>query len=344
MRRIKILCLVALSVLVSNNLFAYDLKIKVTALGGSLGYSYVYVNGDIKAAADSTGVAFIPLSWLKIGDVVSASFVGFNGAETVFDSKLQKTKEVTLNLTTDFSLDEIVVKADVSTLYENYTKKWEVSRGWRTQYNIKFDASTWVDSVSSKSSGEVSLLYDFRRKKMSEPARLFYNCLAFEAKGDTTNVINNIAYSHYLNIRSFTWLDYAFRNSYRGGEGETIKYGYMGILNNFRAFSISQSNDSGSGQYILYFDKDSGDIMRITYIALKYGENKEVVREFKSEFELGIFHKALTITSFNDTIKYFDDNKKSTIKSLIMSTEQIKKANYRGFERKFVEMKGMILE
>lgn len=343
MKQIKFFTLVAFIALFSNNLFAKDLKVKVTALGGSLGYSYVYVNGDIKAVADSTGVALIPMGWLEIGDAISASFVGFNGAETIFDSKIEKVGEIALNLTTDFTLDEIVVKSDVNAIYKEHTKKWQTSRAWRTQYNIKFNTSKYIDSVSTKSSGVVSLLYDFRRKKMSDPIRLFYNCLGFEAKGDTTNVINNLAYSHYRHIRNLRWLDSSFRNMYKGTKEIYIKYGHLGIVDNYRAFTIIRGGAQYSGQYIIYFDKDSGNIVRVEFVALEYDENEKILSKHTSELELGLIDEKFTITSFKDVIENYDENKKF-IAECSITIEKIKKANYRKFQKRFVEMSRLIVD
>jgi len=123
MRKINFLCLVAFLALFSSNLLAKDLKINVTAQGSPLGYSYIYVNGEIKTTANSMGVALIPLMFLNEGDIISASFVGFNSVKVIFDSNAASKKEITLNLTSDFTLDEVVVKTDLGKFYKKFQQR-----------------------------------------------------------------------------------------------------------------------------------------------------------------------------------------------------------------------------
>ena len=340
MKLLNYVCFVIILVLCSNDLFAKDLKIKVAALGSPLAYSYIYVNGDAKAVADSTGVATIPLTWLEAGDVISASFVGFNGAETIFDSKTDVVNGIVLNMTTDFTLDEIVVKADVNKLYNKYTKKWGTVNLYLKLFALEFDMTKSTDIVNQKANGVTLMSLDFRRKKMSDPIRYFYQALDTKMEGDTINSINNLAHIFNFHHRNFRKLDLLFRKEV-GGSGN---YGYMGIVDNYRAFTFSNSDEFSSGQYILYFDKDSGIIKKAVHISLVYDEDKNIILQSKGELEIGFIEDVMAIAAIVHTTEDFEKGVKYVMNITNTSISDInKKVYYRSFDKSYVEHSRLII-
>ncbi len=334
------LCLFIFTLLSWSYLFATDLKVRITAQGSPLGYSYISVNGEVKATADSMGVAMLPVATLKVGDKIAASFVGFNGAEVTFDSKAEQSKELVINLTNDFTLDEVVVKRNVNKMYDKYIKKWRPSHDYQKAYVIEFNE---VATNSKSCNGTVSLMYDFRRKKMSEPMRLFYRCLDFKAQGDTTNIINNIAFAHYYYLNRFDLLDQYFRRTSQGVEGVDVSYGYLGIIDNYKAFTLNISTEGYNGQYIAYFDKVENTIKRIENNILGYDKNGKIISQNKIELEMGLIDGMFTITSFKDTSIDFKNNKKSETNASVTSVYDIERSLYRNFEKYFVEFERFII-
>ena len=372
MKQFILLCLTAILVLFSNNTLAKDLKINITALGSPLAYSYVYVNGDAKAVANSMGVASIPLSWLDEGDVISASFVGFNGAETVYNSEISTLNEITLNLTTNFVLDEVVVNADIGKIYRKFIKKW-TTEFRQKDFKMVFNVSKHIDSVDLKCSGQTVLTYAFRSDSLyntldkgkrikrqtfyplspRDTIRRVYKEIDYVTIGDTMNVINNIAYSHHFHLTSFNGIDNKFRMQSPPQDTsllsyytppEVVKYAYLGIIDGYRAFTISEGDDISGGQYIFYFDRNNGVIKKIKNVTLVYNANKEIIRKYASELDMGYIKRSVTIISFKDITENFETKNNFVVEGSIKSVKNTKKKNMNYYSEEFKVAEGIIID
>ncbi len=99
--------------------YAQNLRIFVKSGEQYLPFSYVLVNGACHSVADSTGTASIPKEFLKIGDRISARYVGAQEASGIFNGQ----DEMTLNLP-GLEIDSIVVlsKAHRKNLWRNINR------------------------------------------------------------------------------------------------------------------------------------------------------------------------------------------------------------------------------
>jgi len=103
---------VSILILFGNSfVIAQNFKLKVISENAPLPYAYVYINGQAYCSADSTGFALIPISLLKTGDTLSASFVGTKNNHVVYDNNLALKGECTIDLEQTLALEQTVVIA-----------------------------------------------------------------------------------------------------------------------------------------------------------------------------------------------------------------------------------------
>lgn len=113
---------------------ADDFRVKVSSGGETIGYAYVLVNGGFHAMADSAGMTRIPARKLRLGDTLSARFVGMEGVPLVWDGTVAAGSVIGLELIPN-TIDEVVVTArDRSKRYfRRYVEKIP-TRGWYTGF------------------------------------------------------------------------------------------------------------------------------------------------------------------------------------------------------------------
>lgn len=86
------------------NSYGQNLTVHIKSVKQNLPFSSVLINGAYHSVADSTGMALIPEEQLKIGDTISARYVGAQDASEIFKGQ----NEMTLDLP-GLEIDSIVV-------------------------------------------------------------------------------------------------------------------------------------------------------------------------------------------------------------------------------------------
>ena len=304
MKHVNFLAILITLIFSSNTLFAQELKITVKSLEEPIGHSYIYINGELKESANFEGVAYFPKSWLTIGDTISASFVGFEGAGVVYDEKIKNLSEVTISLSNNFILDEIVVesKIDAQKMYKKLTKSFSIN-SYKKLFTMNFDVIMRTDTTETKSEGEASMMFKYTYGKGG--VKHSYKCPEFKAVGDTTNIIHILAKSYANNLYHTARADAVFRgyNIYN----VKSKITYVGVEDDYRVFTYSSTNEYYSGQYTYYFDKDSGIVKKALFHVL-INKDGIIVDEYKYEYVFATIDDVLTISNYNGTYRNLENN------------------------------------
>lgn len=309
MRYCRLLSVVIICMIFNNNLFAQNLKVKVTTMGEPLGYSYVYINGDAKAVADSMGVAYIPMSWIEHGDTISASFVGHEGADAIFNSQAETTKVINIDLKNDFTLDEVVVGVSVSELYKKFIKKRRYS-SWGIRYDMKFDITKQSNLVDSTSSGDISLLYSTNR--------LYYRDTNFKADGDTLmvidfqgidtlNIVDYIVSKHLLWGNELMAFDWMFREPNFDFWKCEVTFGYRGITDGYRLFTKTFHCSKFTLQIMYYFEKKGGKISHITSDGV-WEDDKKTMKKLAAQFIITRKNRTFFISDLKYNIELYNND------------------------------------
>lgn len=100
------------------------LRVEVRMNGEALDMAYVLVNGRQAALTDSLGEAVLDVRTLREGDRIGAAYVGAATAEVAFDRQMAQSGVCRIEMTPDFVLDPLVVRAELTgrDLFEKYTK------------------------------------------------------------------------------------------------------------------------------------------------------------------------------------------------------------------------------
>lgn len=93
----------------------------------ALAYAYLYVNGRAVAVTDSLGEGTIAAGKLAPGDTLGISYVGAESAAAVYDGAMQRRGVWEAVLEEKYRpviVDDVVVRADVETLYRQSVRKF----------------------------------------------------------------------------------------------------------------------------------------------------------------------------------------------------------------------------
>jgi hypothetical protein len=121
MRKIIVLVLLLVS---ARTLSAQELKVVVRMNDEPLPMAYVLVNGRQAALTDSFGEAVLDASALREGDRIGAASVGAMTTEVPYDQEMARSGLCTIEMTSDFVLDEVVVRSELTgwDIFSKYTK------------------------------------------------------------------------------------------------------------------------------------------------------------------------------------------------------------------------------
>ena len=100
---------------------AQELRINVVDQSNEpLPGSYIMVNDETVAATDPSGIAFVKLNTLKIGDTISASYITTKDQHITVDSILLRKKELNFIMIENFrsvEANSVTIKANIKKLY-----------------------------------------------------------------------------------------------------------------------------------------------------------------------------------------------------------------------------------
>lgn len=89
---------------------AQNLRVELKDKRESLPYGYIYVNSKIKAVSDSTGIVLLKANELKIGDTISATYIGYKPKWQIYNAKMAKSQQCELLLETDiYNLEDVII-------------------------------------------------------------------------------------------------------------------------------------------------------------------------------------------------------------------------------------------
>lgn len=294
----KKLILFCLFIIFTQSATARDLKIRVIALGKPLGYSYVYINGDVKDATDSTGVLFLPKSWFEIGDTISASFVGFEGSQVIYDENIKYASEVTLDLSNSFMLDDIIVGADIRKIYKRYVRKHKLDIE-NVMFSMQFKRVIQTDSTKSMRKGGISIIYSNIESKKSRNA---YKYSDFRVECDTVDIVNSIMHAYYYSTVNRNIVDWAFRYNHRFDSRKT-SYEYNGIEGGNRIFTLVVRSEKELVQHVYYIDMHSGMVKNAATSAIFYDKYNNIDAQYEYEWSYGLLKNILTVVNGKFKIK-----------------------------------------
>lgn len=199
-----------------------DIKIKVLSNKEPLGGAYIFINGKIIGYTDSLGIKSIPSKTINLGDTISASFVGHDKNEFVYN---EDESAVELDLKSQFTLDEVMVygsKFNTRRFLKRSTKDCGVNH-WSTTFSFDFEVIEDKNNVQSRHVGHMNVTFSIAEYKPY--------IISFECPDDIQGADSYIAdsFSTLLRCSRFYFnhfLDKDYVVKYMGKEGSDKVFSY----------------------------------------------------------------------------------------------------------------------
>lgn len=274
---------IALICLSTHNIYlhAQDVKVRVVSGTEQLPYAFLYVNGEPAGAADSTGLFAIPQSKLNNGDTISASFVGFEGGQTIYDGKTGSERIIDLKAL--YEIDSLVVQVPRFNMWKFFRQNVNIPNFayGNKQFSFDFDSEVTDSNGEHRSSGNITIIpyprLDFH---------FLYKRPSLETKGDTTNIKiteQSMVFALWLGMGSSVM--------------DTYKRAHItsrGIVNGDRVFILSYPLGFHTFQILLRVDQDTKNIKSEEASYLRYSS----LFLHNISFDTGK-NKMLTITGYD---------------------------------------------
>jgi len=258
---------VSILILFGNSfVIAQNFKLKVISDNAPLGYAYVYINGRAYCSADSAGVALIPISLLKLGDTLSASFVGSKDNSLIYSNKVAHKGESSINLEQSLNLNDVVVTSygDSKKLFKKYVNIYQ-SADWNYELRGDFILKTTSDRIHQTIQGSFKhqLIPDLYRIETGETG------LEIDIKSDTAGYIPNLNFFYF-----FSYARIAIKFSKRSISANNFIINYKGEVNDERVFFVTfrleklKRTTLQSYQTLIYVNKETKDITHALNIVI----------------------------------------------------------------------------
>jgi len=121
-----------------NLVSAQQLEVKVIMGGDLMPLAYILKNDKPVTQTNRDAVAYIDKSTLEYGDRLTSSYIGASSSVIVYSKEIERQDRVTIELTPDFELDEIVVSAEVNG-WEIFQKYSNIPLLYEERYETKLD-------------------------------------------------------------------------------------------------------------------------------------------------------------------------------------------------------------
>ena len=271
--------IISLFVLLSAGcLYGQNLKVTVKD-GRSQGspYAYIKINGRPVEATDSSGVAYINIDKIRLGDTISALFLGMVPSSIVYDRAIQ-TKG-----TCEFVLrEDVIVLNDVSvTGYSRESSKKLFRKVTKlvdpVNYDCVMDADFNYQYFSARDSKEYTVKGTFRAKNrhLASMGENFYAVFyskrpaEFVTSSDTTGLINRLNYHLGIILSIINRTIYMISTN----ERKDLIYSYLGEHDGVHIFRISYPKiwyNPLSYQLILYVDANTKQMCHAELTAISW--------------------------------------------------------------------------
>ena len=240
------------------SLSAQDIKVRVMSDNTPLEYAYIYIDNTYYGSTDSTGHINIRQSNISVGDTISAIYIGMNKGAVVYSSENCASTEMTISLTPNFILDEVVVVAKNKSkeLLRRYVKeRWTES--WFMKYQGEYHISQQNQNVITGT---------FSYTKLPKEYANYYKLKRLEitSTSDTAKVAPTIR-EVISTATKVALASVQIKKVYASTSNMILKY--MGKNNGCHIFSIIKptfvnllGREDGF-QSIIYADEKSGEIV-----------------------------------------------------------------------------------
>lgn len=262
---------------------AQNFKVKITSNKMPLGYSYLYINGDVKEVVNSDGEMILDLKKLNPGDTISASFVGYSKNEIVLTEDIMKIGECSIDLLAQFDIDEIVVKMDAEKLLKKYAR-WSPFYHYGDIKNLDYNYVIKKDGVVvKKDNGTLPLVFVYRYegKNVRNPLPV-YGYVEDNAK-ENIDFSKQFISSAFYDI-SITAQYYSYMLKGKFDNKETLEY--KGIVDSCRVFAAIQKQENFVKQIICYFNKETNNLSRCEISLIEYDSDGHIILKRDSQLEV----------------------------------------------------------
>lgn len=305
----KVVILFFLFVFCTSQMFSQNLKVIVNSSTSNepLCYAYVYINGHIYSSADSIGVVNIPIELLKLGDTLSASFVGTKTSFVIYNKDVEQKKECSISLEQVLSLDGIVVLANDQS--KEYFKKYVNIRyvpSWFDEINGDFSIDLWDRDNQRKINGIVIATSNPKDTYSGKKS------IMISTESDTIGIYNSLR--QCLAVLKISRDGVNFSKSVLFNRDIIIKYSGENdgkrIFFITRPFIANQSKNGESMQTLLFVDKDTKDITTANTCLIM--RNGDVIYDIITDYAVDKKSKYIYPKNLNVTLKIQKEDNKLT--------------------------------
>lgn len=291
-----------LFVMLYSTVSAQNLKVELKDKRESLPYGYIYVNGKIKAVSDSTGIALLKANELKIGDTISATYVGYKPKWQIYNAKMAKNQQCELLLETDiYNLEDVVVIGvkDAAKLFaKKVVSSYMVRNGVLTA-----DFEAQIEPTGGKVShfsGRIAKRNEVDSKKFEYRERygFFHHPTQLTTNSDTLSKskILNLLLDESMNASYQIAVFSSFY--YRKTNGEDLVYNYVGKSGDLIIFRVIDKRYSKYVKHflglpnerdvhfpqLLYVDEKTGHIVKYEMDFITDVEGEVASRKVRAEY------------------------------------------------------------
>jgi len=332
--------IISLFVLLSAGcLYGQNLKVTVKD-GRSQGspYAYIKINGRPVEATDSSGVAYINIDKIRLGDTISALFLGMVPSSIVYDRAIQ-TKG-----TCEFVLrEDVIVLNDVSVAgYSRESSKKLFRKVTKfvnpVNYDCVMDAGFNYQYFSARDSKEYTVKGTFRAKNrhLASKSRNFYTAFYFQrpaeysTASDTTGLISRLDFHLGIVLSIINRTIYMISTN----ERRDLIYTYLGERDGAHIFRITYPRiNQLNYQLVLYVDAKTKQMCHaeLTAISCTPFSGNEHIDQISIETDLEEYsninpRKEPIITTKN--LRYTVNYAVGSIEKAALSNETVKYSKY----------------
>jgi hypothetical protein len=252
---------VLFSLLFAIQLSAQPLRVSVRDANEPLPYANIYLNGTYLMSADLDGVAQIKEGSLKVGDVISSSYLGYAPASVVYDEAIRATGLCTLVHEKEqvYEVEEVVVAGGGMNGWDAFQKYVNPKETPRGRYVVNGDFAAQIrlpDNTVRTISGDF-LLSDQNYQRDITTTLVKLNTLS-----DTTAISRKLTHDVSFAVMSANGfvrrLNY-IHNSPRERKNPYRTLIYLGLRDGKRHFTFTYISPEieGTNQAFLQVDGES---------------------------------------------------------------------------------------
>lgn len=281
--------------LISGQILVWAQDFRVTVHNDQnepLPYAYIHINGRVTTISDSTGNVVLDANRLLPGDTLSASYVGTENAQVIYDEELKAGGKYTFILSEIYqslTAEEVTVRIDIVDLLRKhlrhsfsifYNNRLRAPFGWKNggagpERKIEGEFTAEMKGIENPNTGTVSKFYQ-KPLKITTP-----DDMTGVSDRIQSDIISSLELMRYWNS---LFNSIKFRPKQFKANAKEWKLAYRGRKDGDHIFRLSYPQEDGTAQCLAFVSEDSKRIRRIEWHSYVPAQERET--RFEIDYQL----------------------------------------------------------